>query len=384
MTRSRFIHKLSARRWVLGILLGSAIALAVVYARNLCQGYEALLTLLDLVQRAPAEEIDIRPAARRTPLTFAVEKRHYRADLYRTGDPVLAGIVFVPGAAAEGKEDPRVIRFAITLARARFAVLVPDIVALRELKLLPESRRDVADAVTYLRSRKELTPAGRAGILTTSVAVGPALLALLDSSLSRRVRFLISVGGYFDLPRVLTYFTTGHYDAYGLSLRNKPHEYGKWVYALSNASRLENARERYLLGTLARRKLVDPEAEVNDLLASLSTEGRQVYDFIVNRDPARSAHLLSRFPPALRMDVERLNLAARDLSRLETRFILVHGLDDPMIPYVESVALAAALPEGQSQTFLPRGLVHVNVAPDAMDGVRMWRAIYALLSERYL
>ncbi len=41
------------------------------------------------------------------------------------------------------------------------------------------------------------------------------------------------------------------------------------------------------------------------------------------------------------MDVERLNLAARDLSRLETRFILVHGLDDSMIPYGESVGLAA-------------------------------------------
>ncbi|MGH3086309.1 MAG: hypothetical protein ACRDSJ_03185 [Rubrobacteraceae bacterium] len=55
-----------------------------------------------------------------------------------------------------------------------------------------------------------------------------------------------------------------------------------------------------------------------------------------------------------------------------------------MIPYVESMALAAALPAGQSQIFLPRGLVHVDVAPDAMDGVRMWSAIYALLSERYL
>ncbi|MGH8516989.1 MAG: alpha/beta hydrolase, partial [Panacagrimonas sp.] len=363
---------------------GSATALAVVYARNLCQGYEALLTLLDLVQRAPAAAIDIRPAALRTPLSFTVDERHYRADLYHTADPVLAGIVFVPGAAAEGKEDARVIRFATTLARARFAVLVPDVVALRELKLLPDTARDVADAVTYLRSRKELTPAGRAGILTTSVAVGPALLALLDPSLSRRVRFLISVGGYFDLPRVLTYFTTGHYDAYGLSLRNKPHEYGKWVYALSNASRLENARERDLLGTLARRKLVNPEAEVNDLLASLTTDGRQVYDFIVNRDPTRTVHLLSLFPPALRTDVERLNLAARDLSGIETRFILVHGLDDAMIPYVESVALAAALPAGQSQIFLPRGLVHVDVAPDAMDGVHMWRAIYALLSERYL
>ncbi|MDQ3564502.1 MAG: alpha/beta hydrolase [Pseudomonadota bacterium] len=374
----------SARRWLLGVLLGSAIALAVVYARNLCQGYEALLTLLDLVHQPPAAAIDIRPVALRTPLTFAVEERHYRADLYRTADPVLAGIVFVPGAAAEGKEDARAIHFATTLARARFAVLVPDIVALRELKLLPESRRDVADAVTYLRSRKELTPAGRAGILTTSVAVGPALLALLDSSLSRRVRFLVSVGGYFDLPRILTYFTTGHYDAYGLSLRNKPHEYGKWVYALSNASRLENARERYLLGKLARRKLENPEAEVNDLLASLSTEARQVYDFIVNRDPARSARLLSRFPPALRRDLEQLNLAVHDLSGIETRFIFVHGLDDSMIPYSESVALAAALPAGQSQIFLPRGLVHVDVAPDAMDGVRMWSAIYALLSERYL
>ena len=39
--------------------------------------------------------------------------------------------------------------------------------------------------------------------------------------------------------------------------------------------------------------------------------------------------------------------------------------------------VAAALPAGQSQIFLPRGLVHVDVAPDVMDGVRMWNAIFS-------
>ena len=371
------------RQWVIGLVLAFCLLSASLWGSSLYQGLEALLTLFDLIGQASSAGVDIRPAAKRASVEFDVEGRHYRADLYRPEDRTLAGVVFVPGAAHQGKDDPRVISLATILARARFAVLIPDVVALRELKLLPETSRDVADAIMYLSSQPDLVPEGRLGILTTSVAIGPAVLAMLDRSVSKLVRFILAIGGYYDLPRTLTYLTTGHYDAHGISLRNQPNEYGKWIYALSNATRIEDAQEREIFNVLAHRKLQNPKDPVDDLVSSLGPKARRIYKFIDNKNPALSLALMDALPAAQRDHIAQLNLAAHDLKRLKTRFILVHGLDDPTIPYGESIALASALAPGQSRLFLLRGLVHVDVAPEVMDGFRMWSAIYALLSERY-
>ncbi len=169
-----------------------------------------------------------------------------------------------------------------------------------------------------------------------------------------------------------------------MSLNDHPYEYGKWVYALSNASRLEDPREREVFSTLARRKLEDPKAPVDDLLAALGPAGRQIYAFITNTDPSRSPVLMSKLPPRLHAHISELNLAARNLRDVDTRFILVHGFEDTTIPYGESIALAQALPPHKANLFLLHGLVHVDVDPGIMDGLKMWRAIYTLLSERYL
>lgn len=361
------------------------VALAALSAPAARRGAEALLLVADLAGGGGAlpAALDFRPGFSRRALTYEIATRRYAADLYLPeGAAVQAGIVFVPGAAEGGKDDPRAVAFAQALARARFAVLVPDVVALRQLQLLPDSAQDVADALEWLAARPDLTPAGRLGVVTTSVGIGPALLALLRPQWSARVRFFVSIGGYYDLPRTLAYLTTGHYDAHGVRLHAPPREYGKWVYALSNAARLEDAAERAAFERLARRKLAEPHADVRAELARLGPWGRQIYEFITNTDPARSPELLARLPARLRADIAALNLAAHDLSALRARFLLVHGIDDDLIPYGEAVALAEALGPARARLFLLKGFYHVDVAVRLADAWRLWRAAAALLAER--
>ena len=376
-------HAVSTRRRRLGlacltILVGGAVLLSPPARR----GYEALLLLGDVVGRPLPDALDVRPPAQRRGIAFEQDNQRYQGDLYRPEGSVRAGIVFVPGAADKGKDDPRVVNFATALARARFAVLVPDVVALRQLRLLPESARDIGGALSWLLAQPELAPKGCVGLVATSVAIGPALLALLDHRWSASVRFVVSIGGYHDLPRTLTYLTTGHYQANGVSLEVTPKEYGKWVYALSNAIRLGNPAEREALEALARRKLLNAEADVTAELTHIGPEGKSVYEYIVNTDPARSQGLLLRLSARLRADVEALDLASRDLRVIQARFLLVHGIDDEIIPYGESIGLARAIGPGRARLVLLQGFRHVDIAPRFADGWRLWRALSALLRER--
>src|SRR3970282_281862 len=49
-------------------------------------------------------------------------------------------------AAPAAKDDPRLVAFATTLARARFLVLVPDVAGLRQLRVRAADAREIADA----------------------------------------------------------------------------------------------------------------------------------------------------------------------------------------------------------------------------------------------
>jgi len=311
-----------------------------------------------------------------------VNGRPCRGDLYVPGDGPLGALVLIPGAAPEGKDDPRLVAFALTLARARFAVLVPELAGMRSQRLGAEDIGAVADAVTCLAARTDLAPTGRVGIAAFSYAVGPAILAALQPEVGQRVSFILAVGGYYRLRDALTFFTTGWYRDQGVWRHRVPNEYGTWFFVRANARRLKDPQDGPLLAEIARQKMTSPAADVADLAAQLGPEGRRVYAFVTNSDPSRVPELLAGLPAAVRADIAALDLADRDLSPLRARLILVHGLDDDIIPYTESVALAEALPSGQASLFLVKGLLHVDLVPGLRDGWKLWRASVALLRER--
>jgi fermentation-respiration switch protein FrsA (DUF1100 family) len=96
----------------------------------------------------------------------------------------------------------------------------------------------------------------------------------------------------------------------------------------------------------------------------------------------------------MRADMERLNLARYDLKSLQARLILVHGKNDNLIPYPESLALASAAPEGLADVSLIHGVLgHVDLKfsslftwrfwrEDLPDLWKLWRVIDLLLAER--
>ncbi len=283
-------------------------------------------------------------------------------DLYRGAPPARAGIVLLPGVSPQGKDDPRLVRFAEALAAARFAVLVPDVPGLRALQV------SAADAEPVVAAARRLRGQGLpVGLGAFSYAVGPAVLAALE--LGPEAAFVLAVGGYHDLTRVVRHFTTGSAD-----------RRAKWLFVRANAGRLERPEERQALTVMANRKFADENAEIADLMGDLGPDGRAVVALVSNRDPARVPGLLAALPAAIRGELEALDLARRDLARLSAPLLLVHGRDDPVIPAQESVALADAAPD--ARLYLLDDLSHVDAAWTLRDGFAMLRAARALLRLR--
>lgn len=379
-----------------GLYLLLAVLALPLLAGCATQGrYEALLVLADTAAGEEASRLkETTPSPRRQSITFAANGRTHRGDLYLPADAEpAAGIVLVPGLVPEGKDEPRLVAFAKTLARARFAVLTPDLPGYRQLRIHPSDARIVADAFAHLAGRAELAPAGRAGIVALSYGVGPALLAALEEDVRERVRFVVGVGGYHDLTSAARYLTTGYFQAQERWQYLAPSDYGRLVLVSSARAHVETGDAR-LFERMIERRLADHAADLSDLAEQLGPQGQAVYALAVNADPGRFAALYAALPQTMRADLAALSLHDKDLTRLRARLILIHGRGDTLIPWPESVALAAALPPSQARLYLLDSVLgHVDLrfsqvlswrflTRELPDIFSMWAAMDALLAER--
>lgn len=367
----------------LGLLIVGIAAL--LSACSPARTFEARDVLSDIAAGAgPSRLKDATAEPRRHAVAYRVAERLHEADIYEPARPSGAGLVLVAGLAPEGKDDPRLVAFARTLARARFRVLVPDIPTMRAQKARPSDIREIADAVAYLGAQDDLAASPSEGLIAVSYAVGPAVLAALEPDTRNKIAFITAIGGYYDIEAVVTFFTTGYFQEPGRGewSHRTPNEYGKWVFALSNADRLRWPRERDLIQRIAKRKMANPDADVADLAAALGEEGRAVYDLLTNKQPQEVPRLIAELPEAIRVDMQSLDLRHHDLSAVPGQLILVHGRDDPIIPYTESERLAAALPD-KSSLYLAGSLTHVELGVSGLwDMLTLLRAVYELLEER--
>lgn len=330
---------------------------------------------------SPLKEETIRPT--RDQIVYAVAGRQRDADLYRPNfQRIDADLVLVPGLTRQGRNDPRVVDFANTLARAGFRVIVPDLPNLRRFQVSGTDALVVADAVCFMQAEPTTRPLGIAAV---SFAVGPAADALFEPEAKGRVDFFLSVGGYHDMTALITYVTTGYYRRTKDSpwQYREPKRYGRWIFLLTNAVRLEDVNDKLALIDVAERKLGNPDANVDDLVARLGPDGQAVYALLTNTDPDRVPALMEALPPSVMREANALDLKQRNIASLDTRFLLVHDRNDRIIPADQSLIFAENGNPGHAEVFLVSGLDHAEPKDVSVFELReMVEAVYAVLRER--
>lgn len=266
------------------------------------------------------------------------EGRGLDADLYQPFAPwPPRNVVLVHGLSPAGKTDPRLQEGARLLARAGFRTLVPTVSGLTRLRPRPE------DAETVVRAIQALSRSGRVKIMAISVGAGPALLAAADSRVAAGVSAVLSLGGYASTAELLRYFLTGTY--------------------------------RY--GTVAGQVRLDPQAVSGFVRANADLLDDASWRLLENRDPARVEALLRELSPTLRTLLDILS-PERVIGQLRGRLFLVHGKNDPAVPFTESLRLAdAARARVPTRLVLLSAVGHVEPEAAPLGG---WGAVGELLA----
>lgn len=324
------------------------LVLAVLLALPFLAGAASLiLTTAFLVEflgqgrGRPLSALTSEPVVRPLPATSG--PRSVAADLHiRTALLRPPALVLVHGLSPEGKNDVRLREAAGLLARSGWAVAVPTVDGLTVLRLRPEDASAVSATVKALRD------AGyhRVAVLGISLGAGPALLAVTESDIAAGLSAVLALGGYASAVELLRYTLTGAYAYGGVSGRHPVQEAAIAQFARANPELVDEAG----------RRLVE------------------------NRDPANLDALVRALPQRTRDLLDALS-PGRTLEGLRAPLFLIHGRQDPAVPFTESLRLeAAARAAGRPVRAAIVGAVgHVEADRRAglADLLRLWATFYA-------
>jgi pimeloyl-ACP methyl ester carboxylesterase len=283
-----------------------------------------------------------------TPLPLASAGTPVAADLHLVpGSARQPGLVLVHGLAEAGKDDARVRDAAGLLARAGWAVAVPSVPGLTHMRLRPEDARPVEAAARALAGAGHRPVA----LVAVSLGAGPAVIAAAELSASHPPAVPLSavllLGGYASSRELLRFALTGD---------------GPRAHAPGGRPMSDEAIARF----------VDANADLLDRSAGAA--------LVASRDSAQVDALLAALPPSTRQLLDHLSPEAH-LPRFASPIFLVHGRQDPVVPFTESLRLErAARSAGHPVRLALVGAVdHVEGgrAHALADTWRLWATFYA-------
>jgi hypothetical protein len=308
-------------------------------------------------------------------------------------------IVLVPGVHRDGIDEARLVGLADDLASTGYGVLTVAAPDLQRFRITPEVTDVIEDAVNWTASQRGLSPDGKVGIVGVSFSGGLSLVAAGRPSIRDKVAFIMSFGGHGDLARVMHYLCSGQ--VVGDIDRAKrssavsgashvqvhpPHDYGLAIVLLSLADRVVPADQieplsRGIDGFLLASSLDMTDkpaaarefARMREYAATLPEPAKTLMGYVNDRAVDKLGPILLPVADGLKNHPAMPSLSAERANPPTAPIFLLHGVDDNVIPSIETVLLAEYLRGGANVHGLLSGLItHAEVDRTASP-LEVWR-----------
>jgi pimeloyl-ACP methyl ester carboxylesterase len=252
--------------------------------------------------------------------------------------------LFVNGAHPLRRTEPVVTRLSRGLARAGYAVFVPDVPGLGE-GAIEERTLDATAAVTAAALRHPDVAGERIALIGASTGAALAVLTAGRADLADRVSVVAAVAPFADLSRMICLATTSSYAENGAFAPYEVTDLHRRVVARSLVTTIADAGERGdLLARLdrAEREDRDPVQALPDDATVLTDDARAVIRVLRNGDPDQFEALYEALPERVRSLLGRLSpLGGCEGVRAPVEIVVPPS--DVYFPPGEAEALAAAL-----------------------------------------
>ena len=304
-------------------------------------------------------------------------------------------VIVIPGVHSAGIEEGRLTALSTQLAATGLTVMTIALPDLQAYRITPAATDTIEDAVSWLAAQRTYAPDGKVGIVGISFAGGLSVAASSRDSIKDKLAYIVSFGGHGDLRRVMRYLMTGDETAVPGVTIHPPHDYGVGVVLHGLADRgvvppdqvvpLRTGIGIFLLGS--QQTVLEPDqavktfAEAREYEKTLPEPSRTYLHYVNERDTKALGEVL--LPHLAGLPADDPALSPEHATRAPSAPVyLLHGVDDTVIPAVESVLLADSLRRhGADVHLLLSGLItHAEVNKNVPVGetlklVSFWASV---------
>lgn len=329
------------------------------------------------------------------------------ARLFEPEGGVRRTLLLMPGVHRDGINESRLVGLAEDLSSTGYRVVTVAAPDLTRFKITPAVTDVIEDAVRWTSEQPQFRTDGKIGVVGISFTGGLSIVATGRESIRDRVAFVMSFGGHGDLARALHYLASGEVlgdlEAAKRSSAvagaehvgvHPPHDYGLAVVLLNLADRvvppdqvaaLSKGIDGFLLASSLAvtdpPKSVPVFEEMKKYQETLPEPSRTYMQYVNDRAVDKLGPVLLPVIESLKNHPGMAALSAERASPPTAPIFLLHGVDDSVIPSVETVLLAEHLKGKAEVKGLLSGLIthaEVNRTPGATEVWRLasfWREI---------
>jgi hypothetical protein len=385
--------------------VGAAIVLALVIAAGVI-GLPYLDALGFIIRAADLPGTAATAAAWRAnafsrdpEITLPTRGGDIPARFFRPARQTRRTLILIPGVHRDGINESRLVGLAEDLAATGYGVLTVAAPDLQRFKITPAVTDTIEDAVKWTSAQPRFRTDGKIGIVGISFSGGLSIVAAGRDSIKDRVAFVMSFGGHGDLSRAMHYLTTGEVlgdldkakrssavlgaDHVGV---HPPHDYGLAVTLLNLADRvvppeqvapLSKGIDGFLLASSLAvtdpPKAIPVFEEMKKYQETLAEPSRTYMQYVNDRAVDKLGPILSPVADALKDHPAMPSLSPERAVPPIAPIFLLHGVDDSVIPSVETVLLAEHFKGKARVEGLLSGLItHAEVNRTATS-TEVWR-----------
>ncbi|HYQ16443.1 MAG TPA: hypothetical protein VEQ58_11820 [Polyangiaceae bacterium] len=357
-----------APRWVAGLVV--LVAMALVAWAPLARHVRAAEFLTRLSQPAPPGAAASSIATE--DVTILGKDGPIRARLYfRSGATPGPGIVVAHGVHYKGIDERRLVPFARALAESGLTVLTPELKELADYRITASGVDVIRAAVRYLPTRRDHVTGDKVGLLGFSFAGGLSLVAVEEPETAALVSSVTSVGGHYDLRRVLRFLIHNEIQTPSGVVHQKAHEYGLVVLVYGNLEHFVPEADLPAMRAGFQAWLHEDQKAAREAAKARTTpEAERLWQLLENGQLQTLAPELDALLERQSAELSALS-AAGHLQSLHVPVYLLHGSHDSVIPPSETDAANLELGGAEHQALVSPLLEHVEVSKTAGLGDKL-------------